>query len=854
MDFSSESLKKWKYDVFLSFRDNEELKRGQGISPALEKAIEDSRISVVVLSKTFAFSTSCLNEVLKILEIKDSKGQLVLPVFYNVDPSEVRHQKGSFEEGLVKHEDRLGNMEEVKRWRESLCHVASLSGWHLSNGHESTFIKRIVEEILSRLNRTPLNVAKHPVGLESPVLHMESLLGTQSAEKDVRVVGIHGIGGIDSMEQLESLVGENSWLGSGCRVVITTRDEHLLIAHNIEAVYKVKELSYDHALELFSWYAFKKPCPPTNYENLSSHILNYSKGLPLALTVLGSYLFGRSIAEWKSAIHKLKNTPSKQISKVLKISFDGLEDNEKAMFLDIACFFKGEDKEYVKEILEACDLHPDIGIGVLVDKSLVTVDMNKLWMHDLIQEMAKEIVISESPKDPSKRSRLWFYKDVLQVLMEKKVVPYLSDELKLIDWRSSTLPPNFHPKRLVSVKMNQGRIKHLWKGVQIFQDLKFLSFSCCEYLSEIPNFSLTPHIESLNLDHCKSLMEVHESVGSLEKLVTLNLAFCSNLKTLPSGFKLKSLRSLLLTGCSNLRNFPEIVEKMASVEEVFLEGTSIKALPQSIEHLIGLKALLLDSCQMLEHVPSSIEKLQYLTCLSLTNCSKIRELPMLSQNTSLIWIDHCKSLQKFPHLYSPSSSFVGLQDFRRVCYMSFVNCHKLIHKQLQDHITNRLFQEEANFEFIFPGTKVPDWFDHQSTNGSISLEVASRFNGKPVELLYGAVFEVDRASNNPIGTGPFSCCLRMAINGNQILSTERNFGSMERSHLWLMKVKVGFMWPMVWPFNHDMRYWNHLVVTFRVSQASTKVKSKAVLKSCGFHILCKQDGHLIDHAIVKNKA
>ncbi|KAK4283300.1 hypothetical protein QN277_000265 [Acacia crassicarpa] len=853
MDFSSEYLKKWKYDVFLSFRgedtrnnftghlyealcqkgvytfiDNEELNRGQGISPALEKAIEDSRISVVVLSKTFAFSTSCLNEVLKILEIKDSKGQLVLPVFYNVDPSELRHQKGSFEEGLVKHKDRLENMEKVKRWSESLCHVASLSGWHLSKGHESTFIKRIVEEILNRLNRTPLNVAKHPVGLESPVLDMESLLGTQS-EKDVRVVGIHGIGGIgkttiakalynhisnqfeahtfianvreiskqkfglvrlqeallsetlncrdikvgsvdrginliksrlcskrvlividdvDSIEQLESLVGENSWLGSGSRVVITTRDEHLLIAHNIEAVYKVKELSYDHALELFSWYAFKKPCPPTNYENLSSHILNYSKGLPLALTVLGSYLFGRSITEWKSAIHKLKNTPSKQISKVLKISFDGLEENEKAMFLDIACFFKGEDKEYVKKILEACDLHPDIGIGVLVDKSLVTVDMNKLWMHDLIQEMAKEIVLSECPKDPSKRSRLWFYQDVLQVLMEQKEsnsiegirldvpetervkisgkalekmkklrilmvdnasfsggVPYLSEELKLIDWPkypSSTLPPNFYPKRLVSVKMNHSRIKHLWKGVKIFRDLKFLSFSCCEYLSEIPNLSLTPHIESLNLDHCKSLMEVHESVGSLEKLVTLNLAFCSNLKTLPSGFRLKSLRSLLLTGCSNLRNFPEIVEKMASVEEVLLEGTSIKALPQSIEHLIGLKALLLDSCQMLEHVPSSIEKLQYLTCLSLTNCPKIRELPLLSRNTSLIWTDNCKSLQKFPHLYSPSSSFVGVQDFRRVCYMSFVNCHKLIHKQLQDHITNRLFQEVALFSLHLP--------------------------------------------------------------------------------------------------------------------------------------------------------
>ncbi|XP_054785944.1 disease resistance protein RPV1-like [Prosopis cineraria] len=364
-----------------TFIDNEKLKRGEKISTALERAIEDSRISVVVLSKTYAFSSSCLDEVLKILEIKDSKGQLVLPVFYNIDPSEVRHQKRSFHDGFLKHEDNLGITEKVSRWRAALSEIASLSGWHLNNGNEPTFIQRIGEEILSKPNRTPLKVAKHPVGLESPLEDINSLLGVQS-ENDVRVIGIHGIGGIgkttlakalynqisyhfeastfianvreiskqnfglvqlqqallsetlnyrdlkvgnvdrginliknrlcskgvlivlddvDSMEQLESLVGENNWFGLGSRVIITTRDEHLLIAHSVEAIYKAKELRYDHALELLSWYAFRKPYPPTNYEKLSMHILNYAKGLPLALTVLGSYLSGKTIVEWMSA-------------------------------------------------------------------------------------------------------------------------------------------------------------------------------------------------------------------------------------------------------------------------------------------------------------------------------------------------------------------------------------------------------------------------------------------------------------------------------------------------------------------------------------------------------------------------
>ena len=229
----------------------------------------------------------------------------------------------------------------------------------------------------------------------------------------------------DSLEQLESLAGEYNWFGSGSRIIITTRDEHLLIAHNVQATYKVKELSHGHALELFSWFAFKKPCPPTNHEELSCHILNYAKGLPLALTVLGSYLCGRGKAEWISTFAKLKKIPNKQIYEILKISFDGLEENEKAIFLDIACFFKGEDKQHVKMILDGCDLHSDSGIGVLMEKSLITVELNKLWMHDLLQEMAKEIVRHESPKEPGKRSRLCFHEDVLHVLNQNTVYPSL---------------------------------------------------------------------------------------------------------------------------------------------------------------------------------------------------------------------------------------------------------------------------------------------------------------------------------------------------------------------------------------------------------------------------------------------
>ncbi|KAL4317326.1 hypothetical protein AHAS_Ahas15G0373900 [Arachis hypogaea] len=730
----------------------------------------------------------------------------------------------------------------------------------------------------------------------------------------------------DSLEQLESLVGDCSWFGSGSRIVITTRDEHLLISHNVETNYKVKELSHEHALELFSWFAFKKPCPPSNYEGLSSQILNYAKGLPLALTVLGAYLCGRGRAEWISALAKLKKTPNKQIYAVLKISFDGLEEDEKAIFLDIACFFKGEDKDYVKMILDACDLHSDNGFGVLMDKSLITMQLNKLWMHDLLQEMGKEIVCQESPQEPGKRSRLWFHEDILHVLNQNTVylssltfmlnirlhyinvhcllscyvshqgtnniegikldlpepdningkafakmkrlrilvinnalvtdeIQYLSDELRLIDWPgypSSTLPPNFHPRRLVSLNMSHSHIKHLWKGAKIFRDLKLVSFSCCEHLTEIPDMSMVPNLESLSIDNCKSLIRVHESVGTLNKLVTLNLMFCSNLNTLPTRFKLKSLRNLLLTGCSKLRKFPEIVENMEHLEEILLQGTAIKELPQSIEYLVGLKSLFLDSCQNLEHLPSSIQKLQYLTTLNLSYCSKLQELPKLPPNTKYLDISDCRSLESFTMLSSPSN--VIAEDLSSFQQMSFINCHKLINEQVQFHLTNLFYNEGpdsdtylvfVNGDFVLPGSKIPDWFHHQSTNGSINLEMASILYGKPAKLFLGAVIELEKGAST---TSMFACAYEIFINDTKVFEQKRVCEALDSSHVWLSRMKCSHL---MWHLN-NVRYWNHLRISFRISEVSSKAKVRAVLKNCGFHICCNQEGYLVDPTAIRN--
>jgi hypothetical protein len=106
--------------------------------------------------------------------------------------------------------------------------------------------------------------------------------------------------------------------------------------------------------------------------------------------------------------------PRKEIQDVLRVSYDALEPFAQSVFLDIACFFKGKKVEYVKEILE--EFSAASNIEELENKSLLNVDNGYLNMHDLIEDMGREIVRQEALNNPAKRSRLWFHQDVIDVL------------------------------------------------------------------------------------------------------------------------------------------------------------------------------------------------------------------------------------------------------------------------------------------------------------------------------------------------------------------------------------------------------------------------------------------------------
>ncbi|XP_028791380.1 TMV resistance protein N-like [Neltuma alba] len=153
---SSSSSSSWTYDLFLSFRgedtrdgftselysalgrsgihafmDDEGVERGEEISASLLQAIERSRIALVILSPDYASSRWCLDELVNIIECRRSAAQVVIPIFYNTDPSHVRKQTGTYGEAMKRHEQRLGGGGDhrVLRWRLALTEISNLSGF-----------------------------------------------------------------------------------------------------------------------------------------------------------------------------------------------------------------------------------------------------------------------------------------------------------------------------------------------------------------------------------------------------------------------------------------------------------------------------------------------------------------------------------------------------------------------------------------------------------------------------------------------------------------------------------------------------------------------------------------------------
>ena len=125
----------------------------------------------------------------------------------------------------------------------------------------------------------------------------------------------------------------------------------------MDDIYQVQPLSPENAMQLFCRNAFKVSYILSDYEQLAHDALSHAQGHPLAIEVIGSSLLGRNVSKWRSALDRLRHNKSRNIMDVLRISFDQLEEEEKEIFLDIACFLHYYSEKYIKEILNFRGFH-----------------------------------------------------------------------------------------------------------------------------------------------------------------------------------------------------------------------------------------------------------------------------------------------------------------------------------------------------------------------------------------------------------------------------------------------------------------------------------------------------------------
>ncbi|GLJ16696.1 hypothetical protein SUGI_0286820 [Cryptomeria japonica] len=500
---------------------------------------------------------------------------------------------------------------------------------------------------------------------------------------------------VDHLNQLESLLPIKDGLRHDSLIVITSRDFGLFTSWGIpyNSIYKVKELNFPHAIELFCWHAFPQPFEINEFEYLIKRFLEVCRGLPLSLKVLGGLVRGKSKEYWDAQLKEVSGLLPEDIRSILNVSFDSLCERDKDVFLDISCFFIGTETDSAITVWDGCGWSGVCSLKRLVEKCLVEVDRrNYIRMHDQLRDLGRQIAETRAPY------RLWspqqithiiekqgeesvsirgikaqsdeFYEEFVELVRESgkeikgkrslKILDiendYLTEELatlsadpfwlRWVNFPHTILPPWISLKKLRALELREAsKLEEPWSEIgDVPVQLRVLKIIHAESFQRFPrSIGFLKHLQKISFYGKGAPIEaLPEEFCHLHSLEYLKLVGCDKLKSLPSKFgDLINLRLLKLTKCSGIEGLPEEFCHLQSLEYLKLARCDkLKSLPSKFGDLINLRRLKLTKCSGIEGLPEEFCRLQPLKYLKLDGCDKLKSLPSkFGDLTNLLYLE-----------------------------------------------------------------------------------------------------------------------------------------------------------------------------------------------------------------------
>ncbi|GLJ36536.1 hypothetical protein SUGI_0734090 [Cryptomeria japonica] len=176
------------------FLDSEELELGDFLPTEIQEAMHGAPFHIAIFSENYAQSPWCLAELSFMLKT----GAQIVPIFYHVQPEDVRYAKGVYADAFDRHKKKgRYSSDKLQEWKNTLNTVSFNVGHIVNNkGDEGRMLKDIGSCVLKVIKNVPFVVAKHPVGLDEIILDFEKTIPQfVEGHSTVQTVGIWGMGG-----------------------------------------------------------------------------------------------------------------------------------------------------------------------------------------------------------------------------------------------------------------------------------------------------------------------------------------------------------------------------------------------------------------------------------------------------------------------------------------------------------------------------------------------------------------------------------------------------------------------------------------------------------------------------------